>query len=136
LSQLCEICEIQEARYVCSRCGKRVCARDFRPGRWLCTSCEPLTRVEAPEHATAFPVSLSWIFFASFAMVLIGMILMMAASMTQGQGSTSGGAVILIGPIPIILGGGPESGWLILLGAIITVIAFAAFLIARKKTHS
>ena len=92
--------------------------------------------MEAPEHATAFPVSLSWIFFASFAMVLIGMILMMAASMTQGQGARSGGAVILIGPIPIILGGGPESGWLILLGAIITVIAFAAFLLTRRKTYS
>ena len=136
MSQPCEICAIQEARYVCSRCGKRVCARDFRPGRWLCTSCEPAARVEAPEHASAFPVNLSWIFFASFAMVLIGIILMMAAAMTQGQGATSGGAVILIGPIPIILGGGPESGWLILLGAIITVIAFAAFLLTRRKTYS
>jgi uncharacterized membrane protein len=91
--------------------------------------------VEAPEHATASPVSLSWIFFASFAMILIGMILMMAASMTQGQGVTSGGAVILIGPIPIILGGGPESGWLILVGAIITVIAFVAFLLTRRKAY-
>lgn len=69
-------------------------------------------------------------------MILIGMILMMAASMTQGQGVTSGGAVILIGPIPIILGGGPESGWLILIGAIITVIAFVAFLLTRRKAYS
>ena len=69
-------------------------------------------------------------------MVLIGMILMVAASMTQGQGAASGGAVILIGPIPIILGGGPESGWLILLGAAITVIAFVAFLLTRRKTYS
>jgi uncharacterized membrane protein len=91
--------------------------------------------LEAPEHATAFPVGLSWIFFASFAMILIGMILMMAASMTQGQAVTSGGAVILIGPIPIILGGGPESGWLILVGAIITVIAFVAFLLTRRKAY-
>jgi uncharacterized membrane protein len=68
-------------------------------------------------------------------MILIGMILMMAASMTQGQGVTSGGAVILIGPIPIILGSGPESGWLILLGALITVIAFAAFLLTRRKAY-
>ncbi len=69
-------------------------------------------------------------------MILIGMILMIAASLTQGQGVTSGGAVILIGPIPIILGAGPESTWLILLGAIITAIAFVAFLLARKKTYS
>jgi len=135
LFQLCEICGVQEARYVCRRCGKRVCAKDFLPGRWLCTSCEPITRTKAPEPAGVFPVGVSWIIFASFAMVLIGMILMMIASMTQGQGVTSGGAVILIGPIPIILGGGPQSGWLILLGAIITVVAFAAFLLARRKTY-
>ncbi len=88
------------------------------------------------EPASVFPIGLSWIFFASFAMILIGMILMVAASMTQGQGVTSGGAVILIGPIPIVLGGGPESGWLILLGAIVTVVAIAAFLLARRKTYS
>lgn len=68
-------------------------------------------------------------------MILVGMVLMMIASFTQGQGITSGGAVILIGPIPIILGGGPESNWLILLGAIITVIALAAFVLARRKTY-
>ncbi|WP_455363625.1 TIGR00304 family membrane protein [[Eubacterium] cellulosolvens] len=136
MSQLCEICATREARYVCSRCGKRACERDFLPGRWLCTSCEPVARVGTLEPASVFPIGLSWIFFASFAMILIGMILMVAASMTQGQGVTSGGAVILIGPIPIVLGGGPESGWLILLGAIVTVVAIAAFLLARRKTYS
>jgi len=134
LTQLCEICGTQEARYVCGRCGKRVCAQDFVPRRWLCVSCEPITRAEAPAPAGAYPFGLSWIIFASFALVLIGMILMIIASMTQGQGAMSSGAVILIGPIPIILGGGPQSGWLILLGAIITVVAFAAFLLARRKT--
>ena len=68
-------------------------------------------------------------------MIFVGMILLMIASFTQGQGITSGGAVILIGPIPIFLGGGPESNWLILLGAIITVIALAAFVLARRKTY-
>ena len=83
-----------------------------------------------------YTIGLSWIFFASFAMILVGMILMAMASFRQGQGAMSGGAVILIGPIPIILGGGPESTWLILLGVIITVIAFAAFLLATRKRYS
>jgi len=80
-------------------------------------------------------MGLSWIFFASFAMIFVGMILMMISSFTKGQGITSGGAVILIGPIPIILGGGPESTWLILLAAIITVMALVAFLIAKRKAY-
>jgi uncharacterized membrane protein len=80
-------------------------------------------------------MGLSWILFASFAMVFVGMILMMIASFTQGHGSTSGGAVILVGPIPIILGGGPESTWMTLLAAAITVIALVAFLLTRRKMH-
>ncbi|HXZ98488.1 MAG TPA: DUF131 domain-containing protein [Candidatus Acidoferrum sp.] len=81
-------------------------------------------------------MGLSWILFASFALVFIGMIVMMIASFSQGHGATSGGVVILIGPIPIILGSGPDSTWLIALGAIITMIALVVFLITRRKTYS
>jgi len=68
-------------------------------------------------------------------MIVLGMILMMIASLTQGGGITSGGAVILIGPIPIILGSGPQSTWLILVAVTITIIAVAAFLISRRKLY-
>ena len=81
-------------------------------------------------------MGLSWIFLASFALVFIGMVVMAIASFTQGHGIASGGAVILIGPIPIILGNGPESGWLILLAAIITAVALMVSLLARRKVHS
>jgi uncharacterized membrane protein len=83
-----------------------------------------------------FPVGLSWILFASFALVFIGMVVMMIASFSQGHGATSGGVVILIGPIPIILGSGPESTWLIALAAIITMIALVVFLLGRRKAYS
>ncbi|TSA43637.1 DUF131 domain-containing protein [archaeon] len=78
----------------------------------------------------------SWIFLASFALVFIGMVVMMVASFTQGHGTTSGGAVILIGPIPIVLGNGSESAWLITLAAVITAIALVASLLARRKMSS
>jgi uncharacterized membrane protein len=78
----------------------------------------------------------SSIFLVSFALVFIGMIVMMIASFSQGQGVTSGGAVILIGPIPIILGSGPESTWLIALAAIITMVALVVFLVTRRKAYS
>jgi uncharacterized membrane protein len=80
-------------------------------------------------------VGLSWIFFASFALVFIGMVVMMIASFSQGHGAASGGVVILIGPIPIILGSGPDSTWLIALAAIITIIALVVFLITRRKAY-
>jgi len=81
-------------------------------------------------------MGLSWILLASFALVFIGMLVMMIASSTQGDITTSGGAVILIGPIPIFLGSGPESSWLILLAAIITAIALVVSLLTRRKMHS
>ena len=136
MSQRCEICGSQEARFVCSRCGRRVCLQDFRQKQWLCATCETSAQTEAPEFRSAFPVGLSWIFLASFALIFIGMILMMIASSTQGHGIASGGAVILIGPIPITLGNGPESTWLILLAAIITAIALVMSLLARRKMRS
>ena len=78
-------------------------------------------------------MGLSWILLASFALLFVGMVVMMIASFTQGQSTTSGGAVILIGPIPIIVGSGPESSWLILLAAIITAIMVVISLLARAK---
>jgi len=136
LPQRCEICGNQEARFVCSRCGRRVCLQDFRQGQWLCTTCEPTAQTEASDFRTAFPMGFSWIFLASFALVFIGMVVMMVASFTQGHGTTSGGAVILIGPIPIVLGNGSESAWLITLAAVITAIALVASLLARRKMSS
>jgi len=136
LPQHCEICGNREARFVCSRCGRRVCLQDFRQGQWVCTTCEPTAQTEASDFRTAFPMGFSWIFLASFALVLIGMVVMMIAFFTQGHGTTSGGAVILIGPIPIILGKGPESTWLIASAAIITAIALVVFSLTRRKTNS
>ena len=136
MAQRCEICGNQEARFVCSRCGRRACLQDFRQARWLCKTCETSAQIDAPEVRKTFLSGFSWIFLASFALIFIGMVVMMIASFTQGHGTTSGGAVILIGPIPIILGSGPESSWLILLAAIIAVIALVASLLARRKMRS
>jgi uncharacterized membrane protein len=80
-------------------------------------------------------MGVSWVFFASFAMIFLGVILMAIASFTSTQGTASGGAVILIGPIPIVLGSGPESTWLILAAAIITVVSLVAFLLRRKTIY-
>ena len=84
------------------------------------------------KYSTESSLGLSRILFASFAMIFAGMILMMLASFTQ-SGSMSGGAIVLIGPIPIVLGSGPESAWLILLGAVFTIVTLAFFLLSRRS---
>lgn len=42
-------------------------------------------------------------------------------------------AVILIGPIPIILGTGPYSFAMIVVAVILTVLALGFYLLARRK---
>jgi uncharacterized membrane protein len=48
-------------------------------------------------------------------------------------GGASGGAVILIGPIPIILGAGHYSFDLVALSVILTIVAIVVFLFLRKR---
>jgi uncharacterized membrane protein len=65
-------------------------------------------------------------------MIFVGVFLMTVTSVWN-TGAVSGGTVILIGPIPIILGSGPASVPLLILALIFTIISFLFFLVAGKK---
>jgi len=65
-------------------------------------------------------------------MIFVGVLLMTVTSVWNG-GVVSGGAVILIGPVPIILGSGPASVPLLILALIFTIVSFLFFLVAGKK---
>ena len=72
------------------------------------------------------------LFLLASVAIFIGALLIAAGSMSN-LGGASGGAVILIGPIPIILGGGPYSFELIVLAAALTVVAIVLFLFVRRR---
>jgi uncharacterized membrane protein len=57
---------------------------------------------------------------------------MTLGSISNLQG-VSGGAVILIGPIPIILGTGPYSVPLIALAAVLSAVALAFYFVMRRR---
>jgi uncharacterized membrane protein len=71
------------------------------------------------------------LFFISFAIIFVGMLLMAFGSLSNLNGA-SGGAIILIGPIPIILGGGPYSVVLIALAAVLTILGLVLFILRRR----
>ena len=73
------------------------------------------------------------LFSVAFAMIVIGMLLITAGSITGSNSGVSGGAVLLIGPIPIILGTGPYSFEMIVVAAVLTVLALGFFLLVRRK---
>jgi uncharacterized membrane protein len=66
-------------------------------------------------------------------MIVIGMLLITVGSITGSGSGVSGGAVILIGPIPIILGTGPYAFEMIVVATVLTVLALGFFLLVRRK---
>jgi uncharacterized membrane protein len=67
------------------------------------------------------------------ALVFVGIAVLIVASIVLG-GSGSVGGIILIGPIPIVFGSGPDAGWLIAISLILTVASITLFLIMNKRS--
>jgi uncharacterized membrane protein len=71
---------------------------------------------------------LIWI---GFAIIFVGFLVVALGTFIGSSGSSSVGGFILIGPIPIVFGGGPESGTLamvaIAISAVMVVVYLASF---------
>jgi uncharacterized membrane protein len=65
-------------------------------------------------------------------LVFVGIAVIIAVSALSG-GSSSVGGVILIGPIPIVFGAGPDGAWLIVLSVVLTIISVVLFLIMNRR---
>jgi len=125
----CAVCgKLSEALHVCRACGRGVCVGCFEPVAGVCIECHRRLRVEAPSWS--LPVKL---FFLGFVLIFAGIILMMAAAWLYGASTVSGGAVIFIGPIPIMLGVGPHALLAILLATALTIVCLIFFLTLRKR---
>ncbi|MBT0159602.1 DUF131 domain-containing protein [Candidatus Bathyarchaeota archaeon A05DMB-2] len=69
-----------------------------------------------------------------FAMVFIGVLLIVVASvLSGGAGAASFGAVIFIGPFPIVVGAGPDMTFLIVVSAVLAVLSILVLLIMRRR---
>jgi uncharacterized membrane protein len=68
------------------------------------------------------------------ALVFVGIAVLVVASLVLG-GSGSVGGIILIGPIPIIFGAGPDALWLIAISIILTVVSVVLFLIMNRGSR-
>jgi uncharacterized membrane protein len=67
-------------------------------------------------------------------LVFVGIAVLIVASFVFG-GSASVGGVILIGPIPIVFGAGPDTGWLLAISVILTVVSLILFLVMNKRAR-
>ena len=65
------------------------------------------------------------------ALVFLGVAVIVVASIVLGGGSVGG--IILIGPIPIVFGAGPDAVWLIAISVVLSVISLVLFLIMNRR---
>lgn len=74
------------------------------------------------------------LFFLAFVMIFVGILLMSLGPILNHGGVGSFGTVILIGPIPIILGSGPFGSLIVILALLLTIVAliFGVILLRRR----
>jgi uncharacterized membrane protein len=68
-----------------------------------------------------------------FVLVFVGVIIVLVAALLSGNSPASVGAVIFIGPFPIVVGAGPDAGLLILIGVILAVLSVVVFLVMNRR---
>ena len=71
--------------------------------------------------------------FLGFVLVVVGVLIVLVAAVLGGGGSVSGGAVIFIGPFPIVVGAGPDVEWVVLVGIIFAVLSVVLFFVINRK---
>ncbi|KPV61571.1 MAG: hypothetical protein AOA65_2388 [Candidatus Bathyarchaeota archaeon BA1] len=134
----CEACGKRSARYVCQECGREVCDVCLEPQAWVCSNCYRRLKPEAPPTPLE---ALMWstpfkLFLLGSLLIFIGMIFIIITSILSGAPSTfGGGAIIFVGPIPIILGTGPYSIWAIILALLLTILGVILFMTWRKRAQ-
>ena len=71
--------------------------------------------------------------FLGFILIVVGMAVILVASVFYGGGSVSGGAVIFIGPFPIVIGAGPDVTWIVFFSIILVVLGVVMLLVITRK---
>jgi uncharacterized membrane protein len=92
---------------------------------------------EEPEETVEEGVNAHSSFFllliTGFVLVFVGIAVIFVAAVLYSGGSASAGAVIFIGPFPIVIGAGPDVTWIVLFSIIITVLSIVVFLVMNRR---
>jgi uncharacterized membrane protein len=95
-----------------------------------------ITDEESQETAEEIitPFSRLFVFLIlGFALVFIGIIVILIATVLRDGGSASAGAVIFIGPFPIVIGAGLDVTWIVLFSIILAVPSVVIFLVMKRR---
>jgi uncharacterized membrane protein len=81
------------------------------------------------KHPAMFLV---WLFLLGFLLLFVGFIFLALAILSL-NGQAGFGGIIIVGPIPIIVGYGEDAPWLVLLAIVLTVVCLVTFTIFWKR---
>jgi len=93
--------------------------------------CEEFARCANDESSR--PQKFLMLFIIGFFIIFVGIIILMVAAVLYGGVSVNFGAFIFIGPLPIVVGAGPEAKWMILFSIILAVLSIIMFLIIQRE---
>ncbi len=125
----CQLCgKLAPVTYTCKQCKREVCEACFKHEVNVCSECYSRLKEETP--LLTFPLKL---FLLGFALMTAGVIFLIASAILYDNPQTTSGIVILIGPIPIIIGTGPYSFSAIILTIILTILGMVFFLVLMRK---
>ena len=68
-----------------------------------------------------------------FILVFVGIVVILIVTVFYGSGSVSGGAVIFIGPFPIVIGVGPDVTLMVLFSIILAVLSIVVLLVMNRR---
>jgi uncharacterized membrane protein len=74
------------------------------------------------------------LFLVGFSMIFAGVIILVIATVLS-EGSADFGAVIFIGPFPIVVGAGPDAEWMVLFAVILSVLSIIVFFLLRGEVE-
>jgi uncharacterized membrane protein len=81
----------------------------------------------------AMPQKFLMLFIIGFFLTLIGVIILIVATMLYGGSTANVGVLIFIGPIPIVIGVGPQAELMVLCAIILAVLSIIMFLVMRRE---
>ena len=81
------------------------------------------------------PQYMGYLMFSAIILVVLGLVMIFLGAVLSG-GELSTGGILLIGPIPVIFGGGPLGQVLALLATILAIILLALMLYLSTRKHS
>ena len=91
-----------------------------------------LSDEEAEDEGIGLSGRLLGFLLLGIALVFVGFVVIVVVSVVLG-GSGSVGGIILIGPIPIVFGAGPDAGWPIVISIVLTAVSIILFLILNRR---